>query len=157
MRLTVIALGFSFVATACMSNGSTPGDDASVNCADVTADEFVVGLERVGTAGALDFTIMSGDPAPPIRGDNTWVVQVSSMSGGVVGAPVSGAEISVTPFMPAHQHGAGKTVKVEPMPDAGQYKLSPVNLWMPGVWETTIDATSASGTDTVVFSFCIPS
>jgi hypothetical protein len=159
MRLIVTALGFACLATACTGSDDGAGDagDPAVNCAELQADEFVIGLERAGTAGTLDFTIMSGDPAPPIRGDNTWVVQVSAMSGGVVGAPVTGATLSVTPFMPAHQHGAGKTVIVEPMPDAGQYKLSPVNLWMPGVWETTIDASSASGTDKVVFSFCIPS
>ena len=39
----------------------------------------------------------------------------------------------------------------------GQYELAPVNLWMPGLWETTISASSATGTDSVVFRFCIPS
>ena len=100
---------------------------------------------------------MSANPAPPARDDNTWVLQLSSMSGGTVGAPVSGATVTVTPFMPDHQHGSGKTVVVEPMTEAGQYELAPVNLWMPGLWETTISASSATGTDSVVFRFCIPS
>ncbi len=157
MRLILATLGFACLTTACMSNDDPPGDDAPVNCADLVADEFVVGLERAGDTAALDFTIESGNPAPPIRGDNTWVIQVNSMTGGVVGAPVDGAELAVTPFMPVHQHGAGKTVQITPGPAAGQYTLSPINLWMPGVWETTIQVTSPSGNDQVLFKFCIPS
>ncbi len=161
MRPIVIALGFASLASsagACTGDHAMTGDDEeAVNCAALAADEFVVGLERAGDAGTLDFTIMSGDPAPLVRGDNTWVIQVNAMAGGVVGAPVDGATISVTPFMPKHMHGAGKTVQVQAMPEAGQYQLSPVNLWMPGVWETTINVTSPSGNDKVLFKFCIPS
>ncbi|MEJ7603693.1 MAG: FixH family protein, partial [Kofleriaceae bacterium] len=84
---------------------------------------------------------------------NTWVLQINATGG----SPVTGAAMTVTPFMPDHQHGSGKTVVVEPMSEPGQYQLAPVNMWMPGLWETTISASSASGTDQVVFKFCIPS
>jgi hypothetical protein len=47
-------------------------------------------------------------------------------------------------------------VVVTPLSDAGQYKLDPVNMWMPGVWETTIEVDGTNG-DTVVFRFCLPS
>ena len=150
MRL-IFAASFACLATACMGN-DMPADDEAVNCATLTADEFVVGLERLGESNTLDFTMMSGEPSPPIRGDNAWTVQIM---GGT--EPAVGATISVTPFMPAHQHGAGKAVKVETTAITGQYRLSPINLWMPGVWETTINVTSSSGNDKVVFSFCIPS
>lgn len=152
MRALVLVALLASVVTAC-SDDHSMGDDDPVNCAAITDDdEFVIGLSKPGDAGILTFTIMSGDPAPPIRGDNTWVVEVTA-----AGAPVSNAAITVTPFMPAHGHGAAKSVVVEAMPDPGQYQLSPVNLWMPGVWETTIDVTSASGDDQVTFKFCIPS
>ena len=115
---------------------------------------YVVGLEHQGMAGALDFKLMSATPAPPGFNDNTWIIQINSMSGGVVGSPATGASITVTPFMPDHQHGTLK-VKVEAMPDAGQYKLTPINMWMPGLWETTIDAQVGAVTDRVVYKFCI--
>jgi hypothetical protein len=96
------------------------------------------------------------DPAPPARYLNTWVIQVNAMSGGVVGSPATGASMTVTPFMPDHQHGAGVyKVQVEAMPDAGQYKLSQINTWMPGYWEITIDAQVGTVHDTVVYKFCI--
>ncbi len=150
-------IALSLLAACGGSGSSADADDGTYNCATETrADTFVVGLEKQGQAGALDFKLMSANPAPPARGDNEWILQINSMSAGVVGNPVSGATMTVTPFMPDHQHGTPIPVKVTAMPDAGQYKLSPVNLWMPGLWQTTITVTQG-GSDKVVYSFCIPS
>lgn len=160
-RTTLLALALAAVSQVAACSGGHEGHaDAgdAVNCATETRDdEFVVGLQKTGTAGALDFQLMTASPAPPARGDNTWVVQVSQMVNGVVGSPVSGASIIVTPFMPDHEHGTPIQAEVTPMATAGQYELSPINLWMPGLWETTLSVTSASGTDKVVYRFCIPS
>ena len=154
--ITGLGLALGLALAACGSGDAGP--DAPLDCSMVTGvDTFVVGLEHHGAAGALDYKMMSVDPAPPIRGDNTWVLQINAMASGVVGSPVDGASLAVTPFMPAHQHGTPIPVVVTPMATAGQYMLSPVNLWMPGVWETTIQATSGSTTDSAVFKFCIPS
>lgn len=65
--------------------------------------------------------------------------------------------MTVTPFMPDHGHPTAKTVTIEPTGIVGQYEMAPINFWMPGLWETTIDAASPSGNDVVVFRFCIPS
>jgi hypothetical protein len=141
--------------------GGEPGpdaDDGSVNCAvETTADEFVVGLEKMGMAGKLDFRLMSAMPTPPARFDNEWTLQVMQLSNGVAGNPVTGATISVTPFMPKHGHGSPKDTVITELSTAGRYKLSPVYLSMPGLWETTIDVTTPSGSDSAIFRFCIPS
>ncbi|CAN5808728.1 hypothetical protein BH11MYX3_BH11MYX3_32760 [soil metagenome] len=152
MRTLTIAL-FSVLplAGACADDGQSD-DTEEVNCAQETADTYVAGLQKTGTV--LDVRLMTALPAPPSRGDNEWVIHVNTVSGA---APVTGATILVTPFMPKHQHGTPVDVKVESMPNAGEYKLSPVNMWMPGVWETTIEMMSSSGTDAVVYKFCIPS
>ena len=153
MRLFLI-LFVVLAAGACADDGG--GDDGtSYNCAAETRDdEFVLGLTKPGDSSRYEFKLMSADPAPPARGDNTWILQLSTMTAPI--APVTGASMTVTPFMPDHAHGSGKTVLVTPMPEAGQYKLEPVNLWMPGLWEVTILATGAE-TDQVVFRFCLPS
>ena len=137
---------------------SAPAPDGSIECttADPRADTFVVGLDKHGPAGALDFQLMSATPAPPARGDNAWILQLNAMSAGVIGSPVSGATMMVTPFMPDHQHGTPIPVVVTPMATAGQYKVSPVNMWMPGYWETTIQAVNGPSSDAAVFKFCIP-
>jgi hypothetical protein len=153
-----LALPLSLLV-ACGTDGNTqPGDDEPVNCATETRDDdFAVGLTKVGSGNALGFTLMAAEPAPPIRGDNTWTIHVNQMSGGVAGAPVDGADMTVSPFMPDHGHSAAKTVVIEPTGTAGEYELAPINFWMPGLWETTLEVSSPSGNDEVVFRFCIPS
>jgi hypothetical protein len=152
MRLTLIAcLGLA----ACSGSSSGPDAEEMVDCSMVTgADTFTVGLPKMGAQGAFDFKMMSATPAPPARNTNTWVVEVDSAQSG---APVDGATITATPFMPAHQHGSPEQVVVTPAGAPGQYQLTPVFLWMPGVWETTIQVTSGTSTDAAVYRFCIPS
>lgn len=132
--------------------GADDGDDTmDIDCTKVTgADTFVVGLEKMGGGGTLNFKLLSATPAPPARGDNTWIVQITN-----AGAPLEAAQLKVTPFMPSHQHGSPIQALAAAMPDAGQYKIEPVNLWMPGVWETTIRATAGATTDSAVYKFCI--
>ena len=144
------------VGASLVACGHDPDDGEEVDCSKVTGtDTFVVGLEKVGEKGMLDFKMQSTTPAPPARGKNTWTFQILSMQSGVVGAPVDGATLEVIPFMPAHGHDAGEPVGISPMSDPGTYKLDPVNLWMPGVWETTIRATSGATTDSAIYKFCV--
>lgn len=150
------------ILVGCGAGGGGGGADAPIDCSSVTADvdgspvdTFVVGLEKMGTAGAVDFKLMSASPAPPSRGDNTWILQINSMTSGVVGSPLTGASISVTPYMLAHGHGTPKTVAITAMSTPGQYQLAPVNTWMPGVWMTTIQV-AAPANDKAVYRFCIP-
>jgi hypothetical protein len=150
-----LLLGFSLVLVACGGEGSSnPDADEAVNCALLEADEFVVGFTKTGQAGILSFSIEAATPAPPARNDNAWSVQINTINGA---APITDAEVLVTPFMPAHGHGAGKNAEVTPGLEPGRYELSPINLWMPGVWETSVDVTAGGGNDKVVFKFCIPS
>ena len=142
---------------ACTSD-STDDDEAPVDCTTVTGtDTFTVGLDKPGVSGLADFKLMSIDPAPAIRGDNTWIVEISGMANGVVGDPLVGADVSATPYMPAHMHGSSATVHITQVGDGstGQYQITPVNLWMPGVWQTTIAITSGPNTDRAVYSFCV--
>jgi hypothetical protein len=58
--------------------------------------------------------------------------------------------------MPDHGHGTAIRPVISPLPDAGNYKVTPLYLFMAGLWEVTFDVTTASGAqDAVVFSFCI--
>ena len=131
------------------------GPDGPVDCATTSADVFVVGLQKTGEAGRLDFQMQSAAPVPVGRGDNEWIVKISALADG---APVTGATIYVTPAMPPpNQHGTPVKAVITPMPTPGHYKFAPVNLWMPGVWETSIEVESAAGADTAIYRFCIPS
>jgi hypothetical protein len=143
------------VAAACGGNSAAPDADEGLACVNSgRGDDYTVGLERVGKSGLFDVKLMSASPAPPGFNDNTWIIQINAMTDGVVGAPVDGASLLVTPFMPDHQHGTLK-VRVEPVPEAGHYRLTPINMWMPGYWETTIDIEAGGARDSVIYKFCI--
>jgi len=145
------ALAACLFATACSSDGTEDPD--AVNCAEETRDEeFVAGLSKVGVNGQMTFTLVEATPAPPARGDNTWMIQVSTVG---AAAPVTGATMIVTPYMPDHTH-APVSDNGQAMPEAGKYS-APVYMWMPGLWQTTIQATVGADSDRAVFAFCIPS
>jgi hypothetical protein len=123
------------------------------SCANNTrADPFAAGLAKPGSGGHFQFKLVSATPAPPARGDNTWIVEIDDTAG----APVASAEVVATPFMPDHGHGTPMKVGVTATTTPGQYALAPVNLWMPGYWETSLTATANHVSDTAVFKLCIP-
>lgn len=144
------------IVPACGDDAALP--DAGYNCeVEDRDDEYIAGMEKSGDDGMM-FRLVSSDPAPPSRYDNTWVIEILDGTG----APLDDADVVVTPFMPDHGHGTGFTAEVTPDPDVdGRYDVFPVNLFMPGVWEITIRATPAGGTaadrDQAVFTFCIAS
>jgi hypothetical protein len=154
MRPCFLLLGLGLFGAACA--GDSGDDDPPVDCSKVTGtDTYFAGLPKAGRDAKLDYKLMSAMPAPPARGDNTWVVQITTMASGAVGTPLDDADVTVTPFMPAHQHGSPIPVEVTPTGEPGTYTLEPVNLWMPGVWETTITAASGTTTDSAIYKFCI--
>lgn len=155
MRLSTsmfIAGSLASVTGACSDD---PGIEEPVNCATVTNDDdFVIGVSKPGEQDRFTLTLMSAAPAVPVRDDNTWIFQVTTMAAPVT--PVVNAGIIVLPTMPAHGHPAGKDVIVTPLPEPGQYKFEPVNTWMAGVWEIEI-LIDAPSEDRAVFRFCVPS
>lgn len=159
MRMLGTSLALVLLALPLFACGGKAADtpDAAEDCSmDPRADTFVVGLDKKGQAGALDFVLESSMPAAPSRGNNTWVVQINSMSAGVVGSPVSGlaSDIVITSYMPDHGHYSVIPTKVTETATPGQYQLSPINLFMPGIWQTTIQASGGTA-DMAMFSYCV--
>jgi hypothetical protein len=133
---------------ACSGDDS---DDGSVNCdLEDRDDEFLAGMQKVG-AGGMTFTLVSATPSPPGRDDNTWVIDIATGAG-----PFAG-EVTVVPFMPDHRHGTPIEVIVTPEAGTpGRFNATPINLWMPSLWEITVRATPTGGTtDSAVFRFCV--
>lgn len=148
----------SALAAGCHGGATGPDADPTVECmTSGRGDTYAVGLKHTGVNALYNFTLMSAMPAPPGRNLNTWVIQITWEA---TGAPVTGASLTVTPFMPDHQHGPGAyTPQVMELATPGQYQISDINTWMPGYWEITIDATVPGTTpveDKAVFKFCIP-
>lgn len=155
---TVRVLAVSALVCACdpasMSEpddaGSSDDGTAARGCElETRADDYTLGMQKQGERVTVAF--IDAMPAPPSRGDNTWRVHVQALDG----VPLSGATLSVDPFMPDHQHGTSIATHVVAMPSAGDYELAPVNLFMPGLWDVTIGVEAPGQSDAVVFRFCV--
>jgi len=140
----------------CGGGNSTPNVDTDasfVACANETrADAYSAGMLKTGKAGNLTAELVYSTPGPPIKGTNMWSLVVKDSSG----APVDGATILVTPYMPDHNHGTSVRAVVTPMGN-GTYAIAPLYFFMAGLWQTTLDIKSADSatTDSVVFAFCV--
>jgi hypothetical protein len=140
--------------------GPTGGDMMNNNMvsnttcgADTRGQTYLPGMAQTGMDHLLTVKLMSSDPGPPIKGNNNWVIQVNDA---MSAAAVDGLNINAVPFMPDHGHGTPIKVAITPM-GSGTYGLAPVNLFMAGLWQITINMTSADmkTSDLVVFSFCV--
>ncbi len=135
------------------SEPAEPAGSAFPNGNPAEADGYALGLSREGAAGALTVRFKDALPAPPDIGDNAWQIEVLSGD-----APMTGCSIDVQPRMPAHGHGTSVQAEVEPMADVpGSYRVAPVNMFMPGLWEVTLGLTCGRVDDVVVFRFWIES
>jgi hypothetical protein len=72
------------------------------------------------------------------------------------GDPLTGLDdaVFVTPFMPDHGHGTPVRVGVEEEA-AGEYRLAPVNTFMPGLWQITLEVERDAEATILEFSVCV--
>jgi hypothetical protein len=104
-------------------------------------------MVKKSASGQLQVTLVSSDPAPPIRGTNNWVIKTAD--GG--GQPIGNATLTITPFMPDHGHGTSVVPTITSKGD-GSYEVDNLYFFMPGVWRITI----ANGAESVQYFFCVP-
>lgn len=150
--LTAMCLALTTPLAACSGDdgGGDAGEEELACADDDRADTYTAGMSKIGDNG-FEFVLVDAAPTPPDRGDNDWTIQVLDPAA----APMDGLTLEVVPFMPDHGHGTPKVPAITPA-DSGTYQASPVNLWMPGLWEVTVSATDDTGLlDTTVFSFCL--
>jgi hypothetical protein len=134
---------------------TAPADSGIVSCEqDPRVDTFAANLTKKSPSGALTATLLSATPAPPALMSNSWTVKLTDATG----TAITGATLSIVPFMPDHGHGTSIVAQVTSGAD-GSYTLDPLYLFMPGVWRITIgvmpDAGAPAPDDEVQYFFCI--
>ena len=133
--------------------GGDPHDstiDGGITCrTDPRGEAYSAGQIRPGKGGALHFVLVQSDPGPPLKGSNSWTVNVRTPSG----LPAAGATLKATPFMPDHGHGTSIVPQTTVVRDG--YTVSPLYLFMPGLWRITLEAKFGAITDSAEWFFCI--
>ncbi|HVY25308.1 MAG TPA: FixH family protein [Polyangiaceae bacterium] len=126
--------------------------DVSACAADPRTSSYQANMSQKSQNEAFSLKLQKSDPAPPAKGDNTWQIQLVDAHG----APVNDATIDVVPFMPDHGHGTSIHPLVTPDGSGkGQYAISRINLWMPGLWQVTLHVAADGAADDIVLGFCI--
>ena len=156
-RLTgglLLAVVFS---AGCGGGGAANPDGDFNTCAtDTRAVPYHAGMSATSQTGVFTVKLLTSSPGPPIKGQNDWMVEIDETA---TGLPLAGVDVTVSPFMPDHQHPTTRPVVVTPTGD-GTYDFNPVYLFMPGYWEVrlTVSApTVASGApDEAMLPICIP-
>lgn len=121
-------------------------------CSDARADNWVLPIAKPSANGMFHVSLLSSAASPPVIGDLTdWTMQIADAQG----AMVTGATITVKPFMPDHGHGTDAVANVTADSTAGQYDVAPLYLFMAGYWTVTFTITDGAVTDTVVYSVCL--
>lgn len=165
---------------ACHSTADASIDADFVTCtAEPRATPYQPGMQVTSANGSFmvkllsnTFTDSSGKPKDEAfaKGDDVWSVETDAAT---TMTPLDGLSISVSPFMPDHNHGT-TPVGVMAAGSPGVYTMQPVNLYMAGYWEVTftiVQAPPASATDpdggadaappapisdTAVLKICVP-
>lgn len=114
-------------------------------------DDFEPGMSKLAEPAGVAIELLVAEPSPPVvRDDNTWTLKLNDAEG----APLLGAELLVSPYMPKHQHGSAEVLVREL--GEGEYRLSRIELIMPGVWEIPISVTPHDGESSETeFRLCI--
>jgi hypothetical protein len=159
LSAALVALAFSG-AIACSDDtggdmGGTGGSSNTVSCTDdLRLDVYTDNMAKEGELGALTFRFSDFEPAPPAKGSNTFRVQVTNPSGDVL---THGLAVSL--IMPDHGHGTSIKPVVSLDAASGVYTVTPLYLFMPGVWRITFDAAAArsdaAALDRVDLHFCV--
>jgi hypothetical protein len=157
MKHRLLFLGLALVGCSSPSNPAAPDagtvdEGGTVTCEnDPRVQPYTVNLTKASTSGALKVTIVSGDPAPPIVGTNTWMVKAVDGTGAPLTTPPK-----VDPFMPDHNHGPSVKAQATAQAD-GSFQVTPIDFIMAGVWRVTFSGPSVNGAapESVAFFFCV--
>ena len=115
------------------SSAGSWGGDRPVDCGGDPVD-IRPGLSVRCESGDCSVQVVSTDPAPPDRGDNTWTLNV--LDAGNEAMPIT--QLQASPFMPAHNHGTSPADHVGVSTDQITWTVGPFDLFMPGLWELRV-------------------
>ena len=161
--LALLAAVSALSGSGCGSGASSPqgpqgssltSDASFLTCAtDTRAMPYQPGLSFASVAGTYTVKLLASVPGPPVKGNNTWTLEVDDAAG----APADGLAVSASGYMPDHMHGT--TPMVVTAAGAGTYTVAPVYLYMSGFWQVTVNLGGAAidaGNDHAVIPMCIP-
>ena len=150
-----LAAALGLAGTGCGGSNAAPPIDSGplYSCAtEMRAVPYAPNLERTSDAGTYKAVLVAADPAPPIKGNNTWTIEIRDANN----IPVDALTVTASANMRDHAHPPSVT-PVATAAGHGRYTVTPLYLFMAGLWDITLTLQPAAGAkDTVLFPICIP-
>jgi hypothetical protein len=137
-----------------IGDNGQPLPEGSVDCSNDARLVGGVGADTNGERGVLSFRLSQLEPSPPAKGNNTFHLEVIDSAG----SPVE-KDLRVDLRMPDHGHGTSVKPRISFDPTTEQYTVTPLYLFMPGVWRIQLEAYdpgAAAPVDRTALFFCIP-
>lgn len=129
-RIVALCIALCTGFSACGSEGAAPNG------------------ELVASSGSFTGTL---EASPLEVGLNTAEVSLIDADG----APLEGATVSISPWMPAHGHGT-ETVEAEATDVAGAYATERLRFQMGGVWELRVHVVHGDDEGELVATIEVP-
>ncbi len=92
------------------------------------------------TKALLTIELRTAPSQPPPRGESTAELRIRDVDG----VPKDGLTLRVTPWMPAHGHGAPSSPVTTAL-GGGAYRVDGVELTMAGTWELRVEISGPDG------------
>jgi hypothetical protein len=150
----------------CSSDDEGSSGTGGACASDSRKDIYTAGLTK--TTGSMmvrlvESIAISGatrTPGAPHKGTNELTVEILDANGaplnltGPDGKFLPGVTVTMTPWMPDHAHGSARKTIVTPSGN-GRYTISDIWLSMAGLWQLSVNVTTASGSQEAMFQFCL--
>ena len=139
------------LASACGDDSSSSAADAMPDCTeDPRGQSYSPGM-TVAADDGIQVALIEARPAPPVRFENVWDLEVRDAAG----VPVSVTSLAVVPFMPDHGHGTPQPPLPEAGVETGTFSMGPFDLWMPGIWELRFSVDREGTISLATMTFCL--
>jgi hypothetical protein len=158
MKLHLLGLFVSLAGLGCSSGGAP--DAATTACqsspiapgSDVIVSPFQTNMAALSSNSSVQVVLVESNPSPPpVEVQTTWTIQVNDGSGN----PLPNATVAVPlPYMPFHGHYTDQQPSVQ-QGSNGQWTISNLYFFMPGVWQITVQVTNNSDVEDVLFHLCL--
>jgi YtkA-like len=138
------------LAAACGGSSSAPDAGDVVNCqTDPRVTTYTPNMTVASKGGSMKVSLVQSNPSPPAKAVNTWNLHVTDAAG----TAMPSVALSVDTLMPDHGHKS-TTVPQVTNKGAGDYQVTLLDFFMPGVWHVWFFPSAASS-DTADFFFCV--
>lgn len=102
-----------------------------------------------------ELTIVKADPDTVIKGENEWTFSVDVLDSSDAADDVNPlitegmCQLTVAPWMPDHGHGS--SMSESEWTEENQYKVSGIDLIMPGFWEIKVNVQCDTTEEEIIF------